>query len=219
MKNKRSHKFLITFVTVLVLGAGYLYFSNEIKSNGFFSIAQGSALSSTQGQGVVSASTNNNSKISSDISFLSTLVSLKKIKIDTAFFSNSLFNKLQDNSVRIESIVPGRNNPFAPIDETRIVSMIESSKVVTNQATQISETTAALNGTINATKGVTDAYFEYGETENLGSVTTLVKQQSLVGTFIKSVLGLTPRTTYFFKACAKINGASLCGDIASFTTK
>lgn len=217
MKKKRSHKFLITSLTILVLGVGYLYFSNDIKSNGVFHVAQGSSLSSTTGD--ATAVTVTDSKITSDISFLSTLVSLKKIKIDISLFSNNLFNKLEDNSVRIEPVVPGRNNPFAPIDESKIVSPTSVSKVVTNQATQIAETTVTLNGTINTINGVTDIYFEYGTTEALGLVTTMIKQQSRIGTFIKSVLDLTPKTTYFFKACAKINGASLCGDIASFTTK
>lgn len=217
MKKKHSRKFLITSLTILVLGVGYLYFSNDIKANGIFHVAQGSSLASTTGD--ATAVTSTNSKITSDISFLSTLVSLKKIKIDTPFFANSLFRRLEDNSVKIESVVPGRNNPFAPIDESKIVSPVSVSKVVTNQATQVAETTVTLNGTINTTSGVTDTYFEYGATEALGSVTTMIKQQSRIGTFIKSVLGLTPKTTYFFKACAKINGASLCGDIASFTTK
>lgn len=218
MKKKRSHKFLIV-TAILVLGAGYLYFNNDVKINGILHVAQGSSLVSTTGGDSASDANNSNSKISSDISFLSTLNSLKRITIDSSLFTNVLFSRLEDNSVRIGTITPGRNNPFAPIDESKINNSITASRVVTNQATQIASATATLNGTVNATSGVTDTYFEYGETEALGLVTSTVKQQSLVGNFIKSVSGLNSKTMYYFKACAKISGASFCGDVVPFATK
>ena len=89
-------------------------------------------------------------------------------------------------------------------------------KVVTDTPTQITDKTAVFNGTINES-GAKDTYFEYGITPQLGTVTPIVKQ-SLVGTFIKNVLGLTPKTNYFYKACAKINNVPLCGEVVSFIT-
>jgi len=221
MKKKRTNKFLITIFTILVLGSGYLYISEEIRSGSLFGVAQGSSLASTTEDGTTSdttATTSTNSKITSDISFLSTLVSLKKIKIDQTIFANNLFTRLKSNSVSIGTSIPGRPNPFAPIDESKITQTTTTPRVVTNQATQITATSAILNGVVSSANGVTDTYFEYGTTETLGQSTNMVKQQSLVGTFIKNILDLSSKTTYFFKACAKINGASVCGNIVSFTT-
>jgi hypothetical protein len=222
MKKKRSNKnkFFLTTFSIIVLGVGYLYFANELRTGNILNIAQGSLASSTNEE-ASSASTNNsslNSKISADISFLSTLASLKNIKIDLSFFENKLFTKLKSNSVSIGTAIPGRPNPFAPIDETSVARNVIKDLVITNQATQITDKTAVLNGTLGSLSGVTDTYFEYGETESLGNSTTMVKQQSLVGSFVKNILNLKSKTVYFYKACAKINGISVCGDIVSFAT-
>ncbi|MFA6251143.1 MAG: hypothetical protein WC603_00750 [Candidatus Paceibacterota bacterium] len=214
MKTKYN-KFLIVSTLFLLIGGFYLYSSRDLKSESLIPVAFGSSLaSSTEGE---SATSPLGSDITSDISFLSTLVALKTISIDTTLFSNKSFNLLIDNTVKIEPVVPGRPNPFAPVDSNGN-SIPQGSSIITESATQITDKTAVLNGTMNITNGVTDTYFKYGTTENLGLVTTKV-EQSLVGTFIKNVLGLNPRTTYFFKACAKVNNAELCGEIVSFTTK
>lgn len=211
------NKFLIISTIALFIGGVYLCFSNNLDRDAIVPVAFGSSLESSTGTEVLPASLSEGDKISSDISFLSTLISLKKIKIDTTLFTNISFNALQNNAVKIEQVTAGRINPFAPIEINNTNNVVSTSKVVTDQPTQITDRTVVLNGTINATSGVTDAYFEYGTTMNLGSVTATVKQ-SLVGTFIKNVLGLTPGTNYFFRACAKINKVALCGEIVSFTT-
>jgi hypothetical protein len=176
-------------------------------------------LASSSGTEIVPLSDSSVDKISSDIAFLTTLVSLKRIKIDTKLFSNQSFNALENNSVKIEPVKPGRVNPFAPVgtDKVNGNNAISVAQVITDQPTQITDKTVIFNGTINTTNGVTDTYFEYGTTMNLGTVTPIVKQ-SLVGTFIKNVLGLTPKTNYFYKACAKINKIASCGEVVSFTT-
>ena len=211
------NKFLIISTIVILIGGAYLYFSNDLNSGTIVPVAFGSSLTSSTGVESLPASSSVGDKISSDISFLTTLVSLKKIKIDTSLFTNKSFNALQNNAVKIEPVIAGRINPFAPIDTNMISNILSTSKVVTDQPTQVTDKTAVLNGTINTVNGVTDTYFEYGTTVNLGIVTAIVKQ-SLVGTFIKNVLGLTPKTNYFFKACAKINNIAFCGEVVSFTT-
>jgi hypothetical protein len=51
--------------------------------------------------------------------FLSTLLSLNKIKVDTSIFTSPVFTKLQDNTVPIlNDGVVGRSNPFSEIDGT-----------------------------------------------------------------------------------------------------
>jgi hypothetical protein len=215
---KIYNKFLIVSTIVLFIGGVYLYFSNNLSST-ITPVAYGSSLaSSTTGADLATTPTSGgDDKISSDISFLTTLASLKSIKIDTSLFTNKSFNALENNAVTISPVVPGRVNPFAPIDNTQTSNVVSLPDVVTNQPTQVTDKAAVLNGTINVVNGVTDTYFEYGTTINLGTVTATVKQ-SLVGTFIKNVLGLTPKTNYFFKACAKINKVASCGDVVSFST-
>lgn len=212
---KRYNKFLVISTFVILLGMSYSYFSSNLKSNNLTPVANGSSLSSST-EGTADTSSSNN-EISSDISFLTTLVSLKKINIDTALFTNKSFTSLQNNEVKIEPIGAGRINPFAPINDNNINNISQNSGVITSQPTDITDKTVSLNGAINSSNGVTDTYFQYGTTEALGVVTSSVKQ-SLVGTFIKNVSGLTPKTAYFYKACAKINSIALCGDMVSFNT-
>lgn len=209
------NKFLIVSTIILLMGGVYLYFSRDLNSQGIVSVAYGSSLSSI-GLDINAFSSSVSEKINSDISFLNTLVSLKKIKIDTALFNNKSFNSLQNNTVKIETVVPGRSNPFAPIN-SNTNSNLSVPDVVTNQPTQISDKTATLNGTVNVTSGMNDTYFEYGDTENMGIVTTIIKP-SLVGTFIKNISGLNSNTIYFFKACSKVNNTKTCGEIVSFKT-
>jgi hypothetical protein len=211
------NKFLIVSTIILFLGGVYLYFSNDLNSGEIVPVAFGSSLASSTGVEVSPISTAGD-KISSDISFLATLVSLKEIKIDTTLFTNDAFKVLVNNAVKIEPVAAGRINPFAPMNNNGITNnVINTPSVITDQPTQITDRTAILNGTINIVNGATDTYFEYGPTTNLGTVTSTMKP-SFVGTFIKNVLGLTPKTNYFFKACAKINNITLCGEVVSFMT-
>ncbi len=211
------NKFLIISTIVLFIGGVYLYFSHNLNSETIVPVAYGSSLASSAGSVTTPTSSGTVDQISSDISFLATLASLKEIKIDTSLFAEESFKVLVNNQVKIEPVVAGRINPFAPMDVGTTNNVATVSNVVTDQPTQVTDRTAILNGTINTVNGVTATYFQYGTTVNLGTVTPTV-EQSLVGTFIKNVLGLTPKTNYFYKACAKINGVALCGDVVSFAT-
>lgn len=223
MKKRPSNKnkFFITAVSLLVLGAGYIYFANELRDGSLPGVAYGNLSSSAtaseleEGENGLASSTN--SKINSDISFLSTLVSLKNIRIDNSFFANNLFTKLKNNSVSIGTAIPGRPNPFAPIDDATVAKSIVTTMVSTGQATQITDKAAVLNGLLGSLSGVTATYFEYGETEVMGK-TINADNQSLVGAFVKSVSDLNSKTVYFYKACARINGSAVCGDTVSFAT-
>ena len=209
------NKFLIISTVVLIIGGAYLYFSDNLNSE-IVPVAYGSSLTSSNI--LDEALSSIGSQINSDISFLNTLVSLKEIKIDTVLFNNKNFNSLKNNTVKIEPVVAGRSNPFVSIIDQDINNNNNSTAdVITDQPTQITDKTVILNGTVSMTNNVTDTYFEYGTTEVLGSITTIVKP-SLVGSFIKNISGLTPKTNYFFKACAKINNIKSCGNLVSFTT-
>lgn len=213
--NKTSNKILIILsVAILLLGV-YVYFSNDLNVQAADS--DSSLVSSQSNSPVSPLNSASSDQISQDTAFLSTLISLTKIKIDTSIFSSTAFNSLNDNTVILESGIPGRPNPFAPVSTGLNPIKISDSPVVTNVPTQITNKAALLNGTTNNTEGVTSTYFEYGPTPTLGKITPVAKQ-SLIGTFGANITGLTPETTYFFRAVAKINGAVKYGDVISFNT-
>ncbi len=210
---KKSNKSIIIFITTLFVSVVYL------SSLYLPKVANASSLSSSTG--FISAafsSLSSSEKRSSDTAFLSALSSLKNIKIDTSLFSDKSFMSLKNNAVKIDSITPGRVNPFSPFgSSTKNVDIASTPKIITEKASAVTDKTAVLNGTINVASDVANAYFEYGTTLNLGVVTPTI-QTSLVGSFVKNILGLTPKTEYFYRACAKINNIANCGEVVTFTT-
>jgi len=217
MKNIYN-KFLIVSTVALFIGGFYLYIDKDLNTKDILPIAFGSSLESSIPLVEGNIVTDKNKKISEDTSFLKTLTSLNKISIDTLLFENPAFNSLKNNSVKIEKVEAGRVNPFAPIMVAPSSDIVKLSDVVTDLPTDITDKTAILNGTVNTKTGVTDLYFEYGNNQELGTKGSIIKQ-SLVGTFVENISKLNPKTTYFFKACAKINNVASCGDVVSFTTK
>lgn len=209
------NKFLIVSTILLIVGGVYLYFSGDINKKEIIPVAYGSSLSSSLGINTTDVTSALREKISADIAFLNTLVSLKRIQIDDSLFISKSFNLLVNNKVEIESVIAGRSNPFSPFSTNN--NIVSTPDVNTNQPTQINDKTVTLNGAVNITNGVGDTYFEYGDTQNLGIITSTVKP-SLVGVFSNGITGLISKTTYFYKACAKINNTKLCGEIISFTT-
>jgi len=211
--NTTHNKFLIILSLILILSGIYLYFSNGTKSEAADS---SSSLVSSNGQSPVSGFSSNGETSSVDLSFVNTLTSLTTITINTSLFSDQSFNSLKDNTVKLETnVITGRVNPFAPIDSS--LSSVSIVPITTNTPTQITDKTTILNGSTSSSVGVTGAYFEYGLTEALG-INTPVVSQSLIGTFMQKIVNLKPKTTYFFRANAKINGVLQRGDILSFTT-
>jgi hypothetical protein len=214
MKSTR-HTLLIGFALTLLLGTGFLYFSHSFSSEAADpstdSLSSSNTTDSTTG-------TVSDADISAKTAFLATFTSLTTIKIDTTLFTNPLFEDLHDNQVIINPVTPGRDNPFAPVDNASTDAATAAlAPVVTNPASQIATTSAVLNGAINGTTPATNVYFEYGVTPTLGKTTQSVTQ-SLVSTFVTKISGLTTGTTYFYRADAKINGVLSFGDIISFTT-
>lgn len=206
--NKAYNKFLVIFSITILLGGVYLYFSNSLTLEASLVSSSGS---------LVNGSYSLDDKITSDIAFISTLASLKTINIDTTLFINKSFKALKDNTVELEPVVSGRANPFAPISLDVFGNTRYSSPVLTNEPLEIKNKTAVFSGLVGDTNGVTSTYFEYGLTEDLGQK-TVQTTISLIGTFISNVKDLNSRTTYFYKACARISGAVLCGEVISFDT-
>jgi hypothetical protein len=132
-------------------------------------------------------------------------------------FENIAFQSLKDNTVKLEPIPSGRENPFAPIESGSFSGSFYSSPITTNEPVEITSNTAVLSGGVREAEGVSGGYFEYGLTEELGQKTN-TSTVSLIGTFISNVTGLSSKTAYFYRACARIGGSNLCGDIVTFET-
>jgi len=227
MKNKKGKNkiFLLMLSVTMFIFAIYGILSINLKS-GDIPVVFGSSLDSSNDSNPSNSSLD--AEVNLDISFLNTLVLLKSISIDTSIFNNKSFKLLKDNKVKITSISPGRDNPFAPPVDSTFPGINNSSSgneqnaknqsVVTNQANQITSMGAILNGTLNINKGITDIYFEYGFNDQTLSNSVAGTKPSLVGTFARDISGLNTMTTYFYRACAKINNIPTCGEIVSFTT-
>lgn len=209
---KAHNTFLIASFVLLVIAGVYSYFSHGQNSE-----AAGS-LTPTTGSITPPILGGGTNQIALDTAFLSSLVTLNKIKVDNSLFSNQAFKSLHDNTVSLEQAVAGRPDPFAPLDQQVSSQEAPSVVVTTNEPSQITNKTVIFNGAIATTDKVQATYFEYGPTPSLGQVTPMVSQ-SLVATFVAKVGGLSSQTVYFYRAAAKVNGAIIYGDIISFNTK
>lgn len=210
MKNTSYNKFLVLISIIILLSGAYLYFYEGSKSEA--ADTSSSSLSSSLDS---SSTTSLDSQIANETAFLSSLSLIKKIKIDISIFTSKSFNLLKDNDVSLEEVTPGRPNPFAPVNSDSFSSA--NSAVVTNEPSQVTTNGATLNGSMNGSIKAQSVYFEYGLTTALGKVTSNA-EQSLLGTFVTNISSLTPKTTYYFRAAARVLGPILYGEVVSFTT-
>lgn len=106
------------------------------------------------------------------------------------------------------------------IIDTPPVPSGEGPVVVTGAATDITRTSATLNGTVNPNQSPTVYFFEYGRTTAYGSSTqpaTLVSGNSAVAV-PGPISGLTPNTLYHFRLVATNNAGTNRGTDGTFTT-
>ena len=92
---------------------------------------------------------------------------------------------------------------------------------ITNAASGIGETTATLNGTVNAKNANTTLSFEYGLTDSYGSTATSTpgSASGTSNTALSAALtGLTPNQTYHFRVKAVNDGGTTYGVDMTFTT-
>ncbi len=101
-----------------------------------------------------------------------------------------------------------------------VVTPVSQFSVATTIANYIGQTSARLNGLMaGGNGGAVTSYFEWGTTQALGNTTNtqnLGNPTSL--SFNDGISGLSPNTTYYFRAVATNNGQTLRGDIVSFRT-
>ena len=91
--------------------------------------------------------------------------------------------------------------------------------VVTGIASDITDTTATLNGTVNPSGSETTYHFEYGLTTAYGSTTTSASAGSgFTAVPVSAALtGLVPGTLYHFRLTATNSGGTVNGADGSFT--
>ncbi len=90
--------------------------------------------------------------------------------------------------------------------------------VTTRNATNISTTSATLNGTVDGNGSSVRAWFEYGTNSNFGYTTASSSYGSSSTNYSKSVSGLYPNTLYYFRAVAENSNDTVYGSTLTFRT-
>lgn len=93
----------------------------------------------------------------------------------------------------------------------------------TVNATDVSRTTAKINGQINPNGWATNYWFEYGKDVNLNSTTSIksITDSSVLNnssSFSEGLSGLEPLTKYYFRLNAQNQFGTVTGTILNFTT-
>ncbi len=92
----------------------------------------------------------------------------------------------------------------------------------TNTATSVTAISATLNGVVNPKGTSTTAYFEWASSSSLTNGTSTPVQSIGSGTsnvpITAPIVGLNPKTTYYYRIVAQSSGGVEKGSIVSFTT-
>jgi len=96
---------------------------------------------------------------------------------------------------------------------------VTSPSVSTSSATSIGSSSATLNGALTSTGGASSCtvYFQYGTSTSYGT-TIGTQTKGSTGTFSQSITGLSPGTTYHYRAVASNSAGRVYGADATFMT-
>lgn len=219
MKTNIKKIIIVLVVIVLAFVAYQYFFAKETPAKP--STALSSSKTATNTTSATTAKTTTTAKapaVKKEADFLSTLLNISKIKVDGTIFSSPSFNSLQDNNVPIvNEQTAGRPNPFAPLEGAN-VEIANSVPVTTIEASLVTTTSATIAGAIASDIKAQTRYFEWGTSESKLDKQIIVADQSMVGTFTKNLTGLTPKTTYYYRAVISVGTNKISGEIMSFTT-
>jgi len=102
--------------------------------------------------------------------------------------------------------------------KNRSYLIITSPTVTTNAATSVVKASATLDGTLDSDGDeACDCGFEYGETEAYGTITP-TESKNTGQTFSQAITGLSPNTTYHYRAIATNSVGTAYGSDQTFTT-
>ena len=160
-----------------------------------------------------------------------------KISTTSGDYSSSVFDSYADNTSLTSITIPSSTLDYSTTyywhvrhkdnhgawspwsDETSFTTVPTYPLVTTNAANNITTTSATLNGTLTSkgTATTVNVSFEWGtDTSYSGTPTTPVARDT-TGTFSAPLSGLSPNTTYHFRAKAVGNGTDF-GEDVTFTT-
>ena len=103
-------------------------------------------------------------------------------------------------------------------DDNESNSVVSSVSVTTLGATSVTQTSAQLNGVYVTSGTGARVWFQYGLTPSLGSATALQGTGYGSSAFSAPLYGLTPNTTYYFRAAGQTNSGVVYGSTLSFRT-
>lgn len=103
--------------------------------------------------------------------------------------------------------------------KTFITSSAGVPTIVTGDATGVSENTATLQGTLTSLGDYSPVYvlFDYGPTIAYGTL-TIEQTETSTGAYSQQITGLSPDTTYHFRAIVRYDGSYVYGSDSTFTT-
>jgi uncharacterized repeat protein (TIGR01451 family) len=107
---------------------------------------------------------------------------------------------------------------FSFIFSVGAVHASQSPSVTTHSATNIAVNSATLNGYVNPHNNATEAWFEWGTTSSLGEQTSKASYSASSAQYNRSLTGLSPNTTYYYRAVAQNAYGKTLGDLRNFTT-
>jgi len=111
---------------------------------------------------------------------------------------------------------PGCSSPYDN-DESGAYGS-SSISVISTIATNVSSSTARLNGIVQNAQAGFAAYFEYGTTPSLGQSSVFQNLAPVTSINVYDTIAVQPNTTYYYRAATEIGTTIVRGSIVSFKT-
>lgn len=142
------------------------------------------------------------------------------VGVNTIYYNNTYAcsdNIDNDNDGRIDMNDPGCTSSTDP-DEYNYTQPVNTQNVYTGVPTNITQTSARLNGTLTQYSGyTTQVYFKWGLNQNVVN-TTSAQSINTSNSFFDTLPNLAADTVYYYKAVANSNGNIVEGDLQIFKT-